>query len=171
MVVDWNVWTDISRDRIWNAVWISFIYGNAIPIAIPIAIPNAIWIWRNILGGDEMGHGHRYMYYMTGLPGWIRFGFSPGWGGLPPAAQYLTQSGQLPQFMSYLQQQMPIAPATMPTMPMGTPTSPIMPTSTMPTMAPTTIPKEQEISMLEQQAKVLEQQMETIRKRIEELRK
>jgi len=54
------------------------------------------------------------MYYMTGLPGWMRLGFSPGWigrspTGLGPAAQYLMygtwptpqmnyawQSGQVP---------------------------------------------------------------------------
>jgi len=35
------------------------------------------------------GYRHRYMYYLTGLPGWMRFGFSPGWGTLPPGAQYL----------------------------------------------------------------------------------
>ncbi len=114
-----------------------------------------------------MGHGHRYMYYMTGLPGWMRFGFSPGWGGLPPAAQYLQQTGQLPQFMGYLQQQMPIMPTgTLPTsIPTQMPTMPIgMPTTGAP------IPKEQEISMLEQQANMLEQQIEAIRKRMEELK-
>lgn len=88
------------------------------------------------------GYRHRYMFYMTGLPGWIRFGFSPGWGGLPPMAQYLQQTGQLPQFMSYMQQ-----------MPM-----------------PMQMPKEQEMEMLEQQADMLEQQIEAIRKRIKELK-
>ena len=44
------------------------------------------------------GYRWRNMYYLTGLPGWMRFGFSPGWigrspAGLPPAAQYLTQTG------------------------------------------------------------------------------
>jgi len=29
------------------------------------------------------------MFYLTGLPGWLRFGFSPGWGALPPGAAYL----------------------------------------------------------------------------------
>ncbi len=46
------------------------------------------------------GHGNRYMYYLTGLPGWMRFGFSPGWlgrspTGLGPAASYL-MTGQWP---------------------------------------------------------------------------
>ncbi len=30
-----------------------------------------------------MPRGHRHMYYLTGLPGWMRFGYSPGWGGAP----------------------------------------------------------------------------------------
>lgn len=37
---------------------------------------------------------NRWMYYATGLPGWMRFGFSPGWigrspTGLGPCATYL----------------------------------------------------------------------------------
>jgi len=36
-----------------------------------------------------MGWGYRHMYYLTGLPGWVRFGYSPGWGTLPPGAYYL----------------------------------------------------------------------------------
>ncbi|NSW56980.1 MAG: hypothetical protein HPY44_13295 [Armatimonadetes bacterium] len=31
---------------------------------------------------------NRNMYYATGLPGWLRFGYSPGWGGMPPCAPY-----------------------------------------------------------------------------------
>jgi len=43
---------------------------------------------------------HRNMYNMTGLPGWVRFGYSPGWvgrspSGLGPCAQFLA-SGQWP---------------------------------------------------------------------------
>ncbi len=30
----------------------------------------------------------RHMFYLTGLPGWLRFGYSPGWGVLPPGAAY-----------------------------------------------------------------------------------
>jgi len=38
----------------------------------------------------------RNMYYATGLPGWMRFGYSPGWGGGPgPCAQFL-MTGQWP---------------------------------------------------------------------------
>jgi hypothetical protein len=35
------------------------------------------------------GNRHRNMYYLTGLPGWMRFGYSPGWGDMPPGAQYI----------------------------------------------------------------------------------
>ena len=113
-----------------------------------------------------MGNRHRYMYYMTGLPGWMRFGYSPGWigrspTGLPPAAQYLTSTGQVPQFASYLQQQAPIAPMEVPVVP------PVAPT--VPSLAP--IPREQEILMLESQAKMLGQQLDGIKKRLEELGK
>ncbi|MDI9585909.1 MAG: hypothetical protein QM473_16920 [Acidobacteriota bacterium] len=31
---------------------------------------------------------NRNMYYATGMPGWMRFGYSPGWGGMPPCAPY-----------------------------------------------------------------------------------
>ncbi len=48
------------------------------------------------------GYGHRNMYYATGLPGWVRFGYSPGWGGLPPAAQYLQNTGQTGAFLASL---------------------------------------------------------------------
>jgi hypothetical protein len=103
------------------------------------------------------GNRWRNMYYLTGLPGWMRFGYSPGWigrspTGLPPAAQYLTQTGQMPQFGSWIQQQ---APTVAPVAPMG-----------MPAM-----PKEQEITMLESQAKMLGDQLEQIKKRLKELSK
>ncbi|MHC1635553.1 MAG: DUF5320 domain-containing protein [Candidatus Methanospirareceae archaeon] len=53
-------------------------------------------------GGGGYRYRRRNMYYLTGLPGWLRFGFSPGWvgrspTGLPPTPQYLTQTGQMPQ--------------------------------------------------------------------------
>ncbi|MCL6628772.1 MAG: DUF5320 domain-containing protein [Armatimonadetes bacterium] len=43
---------------------------------------------------------HRNMFYATGLPGWMRFGYSPGWvgrspSGLGPCAQFLL-TGQWP---------------------------------------------------------------------------
>ncbi len=41
-----------------------------------------------------MGYGHRNMYYLTGQPGWMRLGHSPGWAGrsrsgLGPCAEYV----------------------------------------------------------------------------------
>lgn len=101
------------------------------------------------------------MYYLTGLPGWMRFGYSPGWvgrspAGLPPGAQYLMQTGQMPQFAAWMQQQ---APATAG---VGAPVAP----EGMPAM-----PKEPEILMLESQAKTLGDQLEQIKKRVEELKK
>ena len=114
-----------------------------------------------------MGYRYRWMFYLTGLPGWIRFGFSPGWigrspTGLPPTAQWLIQSGLLPQFMQYLQT---AAPTAMP--PTGTPAAPTqLPASFAPQFT-----KEQEKQMLEQQVKMLESQLEALRKRLEELSK
>jgi hypothetical protein len=89
------------------------------------------------------------MYNATGLPGWMRFGYSPGWvgrspTGLPPTAQWLLSSGNLPQFQEYLQQMS--QPGTVPT-----------------------ISKEQEAAMLNQQAEFLTQQLEQIKKRLQEL--
>ena len=100
------------------------------------------------------------MYYLTGLPGWMRFGYSPGWigrspTGMPPGAQYLMQTGQMPQFASWLQQQAPPAGIPVAPAPVG-----------MPAM-----PKEQEIAALESQAKMLGDQIELIKKRLEELKK
>lgn len=116
---------------------------------------------------------------MTGLPGWLRFGFSPGWlgrspTGLPPTAQWIVSSGLLPQYLSYLRTVAP--PVTPPTTtppitptipPTTTPGAPIVP------FAPTvpTLTKEQERQMLEQQMKGLEAQLEAIRKRLEELKR
>lgn len=102
-----------------------------------------------------MPGGYRWMYQMTGLPGWMRFGYSPGWGGMPPGAQFLMQSGLMPQFWSWMQSRMP---------------SPVWPMS--PFMAyPPGMPVEQEAELLKGQAQMLERQLEAIRKRIEELGK
>ena len=110
------------------------------------------------------------MYYLTGLPGWIRFGFSPGWigrspTGLPPTAQWLLQSGLLPQYMQWLQT---AAPTTVPpTTPAGAQTPPAQ----FPTPFAPQLTKEQEKQMLEQQVKMLESQLEALRKRLEEISK
>jgi len=112
------------------------------------------------------------MYYLTGLPGWIRFGFSPGWlgrspTGLPPTAQWLMQSGLLPQYMQWLQTNIPtVTPPTTAT-PTTTPATP----APFPTPFAPQLTKDQEKQMLEQQVQMLESQLEALRKRLEELSK
>lgn len=49
-------------------------------------------------------HGHRNMYYQTGLPGWVRMGYSPGWGGQSPMASYLEDTGQLQDAQEWFRQ-------------------------------------------------------------------
>lgn len=51
-----------------------------------------------------MGYGHRNMYYLTGQPGWMRLGYSPGWAGrsrsgLGPCAEYFL-TGRWPEAWS-----------------------------------------------------------------------
>jgi hypothetical protein len=116
-----------------------------------------------------MGYRHRRMYYLTGVPGWIRFGYSPGWmgrspTGLPPTAQWIMQSGLMPQYLSYLQATAPVAPPTAVPPILGPPTA-----ATTPFAA--ALPKEQERQMLEQQVNALEAQLDAIRKRLEALSK
>ena len=79
-----------------------------------------------------MRNRNRYLYNLTGLPGWMRFGYSPGWigrssSGVGPAAQYLlTGSWPTPQ-MNYTWQsgQVPYpAPNDFPIPGFGTPYDP-----------------------------------------------
>ena len=118
------------------------------------------WRWRR-----------RNMYYLTGLPGWLRFGYSPGWlgrspTGLPPMAQWLMQSGMLPQMFPQFGQQTQTPKTSepqqqsypsvmMPPMPMGFPA----------------MSKEDEITMLKEQKEFLSQQLKEIEKRLKELEK
>ena len=101
--------------------------------------------------------GYRWMYYMTGMPGWVRWGFSPGWigrspNGLPPAAAYLMNTGQMGNFMNYMTTQFyPYAGAV----------SPVM----------SQLPVDQQKTMIEQQIKALETQIENLKKQLEELNK
>jgi hypothetical protein len=111
------------------------------------------------------GYRRRNMYYLTGLPGWMRFGYSPGWAdrsptGMPPGAQYLMQTGQMPQFASWLQQQAPAAARV------GMPFGPTPAQTGMPALS-----KEQEIKLLESQAQMLGDQLAQIKQRLEELKK
>lgn len=115
-----------------------------------------------------MGHRYRWWYRMTGLPGWMRFGFSPGWigrspYGLGPAAQYLMYgSWPTPQMnASWQSGQIPFP--SMPTFP-----TPGLPTPYDPWGVAQVTP-EQELDMLKGQAEVLEDELDGIKKRIEDL--
>ena len=96
------------------------------------------------------GHGNRNMYYATGLPGWMRLGYSPGWqgrspSGLGPCAEYLTTGRwPTPQMQQAFQAGPGFGPAAA-----GT----------------------GELEYLKRQSEVLSQQLESIRKRIDDLEK
>ena len=101
--------------------------------------------------------GHRYMYYATGLPGWMRFGYSPGWGAMPPGAQFLTSgswpSAQANAFWQNYQQSgnfVPFGPGAF----FNAGTS-----------------SQIELNYLKQQAESLKSQLSAIEKRIEDLGK
>lgn len=107
------------------------------------------------------------MYYATGLPGWMRFGFSPGWigrspTGLGPTASYL-MTGQWP--VPFGQGALPSAPLASPSAGLGGAAAPFSGFNPL-----ASVPKDQQVKLLEDQAKALESQLEGIRKRLEELR-
>lgn len=108
---------------------------------------------------------NRWMYYATGRPGWMRFGFSPGWvgrspRGLGPCATFFL-TGQWPT---------PQAPAYWQAMQGGQ--GPFPAWEAMPFMGPApSVPKEQELQMLKSQAQWIKQQLEQINQRIAELEK
>ncbi len=115
-----------------------------------------------------MRHRYRWWFRLTGLPGWMRFGFSPGWlgrspMGLGPAAQYLlTGSWPTPQ-MNYFWQTGQIPYSSAPGFPKpGFPT-PYDPWGAM------SLNEEEELELLKTQAQELENELEAIEKRIQEL--
>jgi hypothetical protein len=126
------------------------------------------------------GYGNRYMYYLTGLPGWMRFGFSPGWlgrspTGLGPTASYvMTGQWPTPQAQSYWQA-MQAGQGPYPWLsgwggvpymappPGGTAAGPGP-------LAPGVSP-EQELSFLKNQASTISSQLDQINSRIKELEK
>ena len=96
---------------------------------------------------------HRWMYYATGMPGWMRLGYSPGWvgrspSGFGPCASYL-MTGQWP-------------------MPPGSPTWGGGPEAGF---QPTAYGPADELSALRNQAEWLGSQLEAITSRLEELEK
>jgi len=113
---------------------------------------------------------NRWIYKMTGLPGWMRFGFSPGWvgrspTGLGPCASYI-MTGQFPtpQAQAYWQAiqsgqaQYPYFGAGMGAVP------PVFEQGFQ-----SGYTEEQELAMLKEQAKMLSQQLEQMNVRIQEL--
>ena len=121
---------------------------------------------------------NRNMYYMTGLPGWMRFGYSPGWvgrspSGLGPCAEYL-MTGQWPR----AQMQMAAQGYSMP--PLGMPVQPSMPMGQTPMGAMGCQPPGMDrgamgpaaagqLPWLQQQAQMLQQQLDQINAEIERL--
>jgi hypothetical protein len=94
---------------------------------------------------------NRWMYYATGLPGWMRFGYSPGWvgrspTGLGPCAAYL-MTGQWPTTLGY----------------------PAWGVGAMAGFQPPVYPPVDELSVLRNQAQALRNQLEAITSRLEEL--
>jgi hypothetical protein len=100
----------------------------------------------------------RNMYYATGLPGWMRFGYSPGWvgrsaSGLGPCAQYfLTGQWPAPQMQAAWQAMQAGGPP---------PAGGFGPAVGA---AP-----EWRLQMLRTQAQMLEQQLEALRQQISQL--
>jgi len=115
----------------------------------------------------------RNMYYMTGLPGWMRFGYSPGWvgrsaSGMGPGAEYLT-TGQwpTPQMQAAWQA---MQGGEMPMMPWGAPGAWAGQPGPMP-YGPFGAPPDPQaqLEFLKSQAEMLSQQLEQVRQQIENL--
>ena len=107
---------------------------------------------------------YRWMYYATGLPGWMRFGFSPGWVGRSPtglgpcATYFMTGQWPTPQAQAFRQGMQSGQVPYRAYMPFG---------GAVPgQMAPA-----QELEVLRNQAEALSNQLEQIRARIAELQK
>ncbi len=80
-----------------------------------LGIPNLVLEYKKIKGDKKMRYGqnrnnnsnnrgrHRRIYELTGVPGWVRFGSSPGFAGggagRGPCADYLERTGQLDDFL------------------------------------------------------------------------
>jgi len=113
---------------------------------------------------------NRFMYHLTGLPGWVRFGYSPGWmgrspSGLGPCAHYLMYGSWPSPQMNYLWNQgmLPFSPA--PGFPM-----PGFPTPFDPWGAAQITP-EKELEFLQAEARSVQSELEAILNRIKELEK
>ncbi len=85
-------------------------------------------------GAGWGGRGNRWMYYATGLPGWQRLGYSPGWVGVTP-------NGLPPYLQGYPGVPNPMSAGVWPA-------------------APT---KDDEIKALEEQKKAIEKRLKELR--------
>ena len=120
------------------------------------------------------GRGHRWMYYATGLPGRMRFGFSPGWYGMGPygaspgADYFMTGQWPTPQAQAYWQaMQAEQAPSPFYGQEFGAMTfgSPAFPgRGPGPQMS-----REQELDFLRNQAEAIRGQLEQIDARMREM--
>jgi hypothetical protein len=110
------------------------------------------------------------MYELTGLPGWMRFGYSPGWmgrspSGLGPCAHYLMYGTWPTAQMNYAwnQGQIPFSPA--PGFPMPGFPSPYDP------WGAAEVTPEQELDFLRAEAGELQDELSALEQRIQELEK
>jgi hypothetical protein len=109
----------------------------------------------------------RNMFYLTGLPGWMRFGFSPGWvgrspTGMGPGASFLmTGQWPTPQAQAYWDAAQS-GQAPFPAWGVGA--AGFAPWGAQPT-------REQEVEWLKGQADALKASLDQITSRIEELEK
>lgn len=115
-----------------------------------------------------MRHRYRWFYHLTGLPGWVRFGYSPGWlgrspSGLGPAAHYFHYGEWPTSSMNSLWQsgRVPFTPSTGFSRP-GYPT-PYDPWGVTP------LTPEEELDYLKTEAKLLAEELSSITQRIAEL--
>lgn len=115
-------------------------------------------------------HGHRNMFYATGLPGWMRFGYSPGWGRMPPGAQYIQEKGQMPQAMNWLQKNVDTLTAQVTPKTEPRPNYPPTPAPNQTAQAPQ-LSKMKEIELLENEVRALEDYTSQIMERIKQLQK
>jgi len=126
------------------------------------------------------------MYYLTGLPGWMRFGFSPGWVGRSPtgmgpcASFMMTGQWPTPQAQAYWDAvqsgQMPPPTPGVPPTPEVPPTPGVPPSTAGPWFgAPgpwgAPVSREQELEWLRGQAEMLKVQLDQISSRVAELEK
>ena len=115
-----------------------------------------------------MRNRHRWMYQFTGMPGWMRYGFSPGWwgrspAGLGPGAHYLMHGyWPSPQMEAVWQQGIP-PDYEFPGFPRPGFASPYDP------WGASTLTLEEELDILKVEAEMVEDELYGVNQRIKEL--